>query len=359
VDSYPPVALRSQTLALWSLHSKRDVTPCRHPPAIADTLGYLQHHLQELTERQNASEHTINATLVGLTAQLQQLTQLITAPIPTVAPPPIPPSPPPVSPPSPVPAAPSKQWTRPKLPSPPDFSGERSSRRAFLNSCTLYLCLAPEQFTCDEEKIFWTLAFFKDGRAAKWSENLFRQEADTGIFPIRSWTDFEQQFWSQFFPVNAEADTINTLEGSSYYQGNRTVDNYLDSFLILALDAGYTDPRTLVVKFCRGLKLNVQSQISTMPFGRPADTDLEAWYAAARRINQVWLANEAFQSTLRSTTVTPVCSALARPTPFSVLCSPPAAPPSIPPRPPPPPPAPSGGVPMDVDTVWKTRSLPP
>jgi len=139
------------------------------------------------------------------------------------------------------------------------------------------LCLAPEQFTCDKEKIFWTLAFFKDGRAAKWSENLFRQEADTGIFPIQSWVDFEQQFRSQFFPVNAEADAINTLEGSSYYQGNRTVDDYLDSFRILASDPGYTDPQTLVVKFRRGLKLNVQSQIATMPFGRPADTDPEAW----------------------------------------------------------------------------------
>jgi len=238
--------------------------PADTPPAVADALGYLQHHLQELTERQNASEHTINATLASLTAQ--QLTQLITAPVPTVALPPIPPSPPPISPPSPVPAAPSKQRTRPKLPSPPDFSSEWSSGRAFLNSCTLYLRLALEQFTCNEEKIFWTLAFFKDGRAAKWSENLFRQEADTGIFPIRSWTNFEQQFQSQFFPVNAEADAINTLEGSSYYQGNQTVDDYLDSFLILASDAGYMDPQTLVVKFRRGLKLNVQSQIATMPF---------------------------------------------------------------------------------------------
>jgi len=121
------------------------------------------------------------------------------------------------------------------------------------------LCLALEQFTCDKEKIFWTLAFFKDGCAAKWSENLFRQEADTGVFLIQSWADFEQQFRSQFFPVNAEADTINALEGSSYYQGNRTVDDYLDSFLILVSDARYTDPWTLVVKFHRGLKLNIQS----------------------------------------------------------------------------------------------------
>jgi len=80
---------------------------------------------------------------------------------------------------------------------------------------------------------------------------------------------------SQFFLVNAEADAINTLEGSLYYQGNRTVDNYLDSFLILVLDARYMDLRTLVVKFRYGLKLNIQSQIATMLFGRPADTDLE------------------------------------------------------------------------------------
>jgi len=222
----------------------------------------------------------------------------------------------------------------------------------------LYLHLALDQFTCDEEKIFWTLAFFKDRHAAKWSENLFRQEADTGIFPIQSWVNFEQQFWSQFFPVNAEADAINTLEGSSYYQGNQTVDDYLDSFLILASDAGYMDPWTLVIKFRHGLKLNVQSQIATMPFGQPADTNPEAWYAAAQRIDQARLANEAFQSTLRSTTVTPARSTPTRPTPFSVLRSPPVALPSILPRSLPPPPAPSGGIPMDVDAVWKTRSLP-
>jgi len=137
------------------------------------------------------------------------------------------------------------------------------------------------------------------------------------------------------------------------------VDDYLDSFLILALDAGYTDPWTLVVKFRRELKLNVQSQIATMLFRRPADTDPEAWYAAAQRIDQAWLANEAFQSTLWSITVTPAHSALARLTPFSVLCSSPAALPSVPPRPPSPLPAPFGGIPMDIDAVWKTCSLPP
>jgi len=95
-------------------------------PSIADALDYLQHHLQEFTKCQNASEHAINTTLMGLTAQLQQLTQLMTSPAPalTVAPPLIPTPSPPVSPLPPVLATPSKQQARSKLPSPLDFSGE-------------------------------------------------------------------------------------------------------------------------------------------------------------------------------------------------------------------------------------------
>jgi len=91
--------------------------------------------------------------------------------------------------------------------------------------------------------------FFKGGRAAKWSENIFRQKADTGIFPIQTWGEFERQFRLHFFSVNVKADAINTLEGTSYHQGNQTVDDYLDSFQALVSNAGYTDSRTLVVKF--------------------------------------------------------------------------------------------------------------
>jgi len=74
--------------------------PTDTPPGIADALGYLQHYLQELTKCQNTSEHTINTTLTALTAQLQQITQLMASPAPvlTVAPSLIPASPPPVRP---------------------------------------------------------------------------------------------------------------------------------------------------------------------------------------------------------------------------------------------------------------------
>jgi len=76
--------------------------PSNTPQGVADALGYLQHHLQELTERKHVSESNINSTLAALTAQLQQFTQLVAnPPLPLLAvlntpPPPIPS--PPVSP---------------------------------------------------------------------------------------------------------------------------------------------------------------------------------------------------------------------------------------------------------------------
>jgi len=102
--------------------------------------------------------------------------------------------------------------------------------------------------------------------------------------------------------------------------------------------------------------MNIQSQITTMPFGRPADTDPEAWYTAAQRIDQARLTNEAFQSTLWSMTMAPMRSALPQPTPLSMFCIPQSAPPPIPPRPALP--VPSGGIPMDMDTIQKTYPAP-
>ena len=207
---------------------------------MGDVLGYLQHHLHKLTERQNVSENNINTALTALTMQLQQLIQLVAnsppPSIPNTLPPPVP------SPPVSLPLALTVRQTRSKLSCSPDFSGERHNGHAFLNSCSLYIRLALEQFHDEQEKILWALMFFKGGCAAKWSENVFHQEADTSIFPIQTWGDFEQQFWIHFFPVNVEADAINALEGASYHQGGRTVDDYLDNFQALVSDVGYTDP---------------------------------------------------------------------------------------------------------------------
>ena len=93
-----------------------------------------------------------------------------------------------------------------------------------------------------------------------------------------------------------------------------------------------------------------------MPYGQPADTDPDAWYRAARRIDQAHLANEAFQSVSRSAPSTPLKTVSARPPPLSAARLPLALPPLVIPKPPPT--ALSMGVPMDVDAARKARSLP-
>jgi hypothetical protein len=67
------------------------------------------------------------------------------------------------------------------------------------------------------------------------------------------WLNFEDKFYKDFLPLNSKATAINTLETTSYFQGKRMVDNYLDQFRDPIYDSGYTDPKTIVVKFHRGL----------------------------------------------------------------------------------------------------------
>ena len=73
------------------------------------------------------------------------------------------------------------------------------------------------------------------------------------------------------------------------------MDNYLDEFLDLVVESGYTDPKVLVVKFRRGLDLQIQNAVATMANGQPSDTAPTAWYEAARNVDQNRASNQAFQ----------------------------------------------------------------
>jgi len=76
--------------------------------------------------------------------------------------------------------------------------------------------------------------------------------------------------------MNVEVNVINTLEGTFYHQGDQMVNDYLDNFQTLVSDTDYMDLQILAVKFRQGLKLGIQNQIATMPYGRPTDTKPDA-----------------------------------------------------------------------------------
>jgi hypothetical protein len=103
----------------------------------------------------------------------------------------------------------------------------------------------------------------------------------------------------------------NKFEGTSYFQGRRTVDDYLDDFRDLISDSGYADLKTIVVKFRRGFNPSIADAVATMASGRPDDLDPEAWFEAAIRFDQNQAANAAFRSA--HSTVLPVKAAAPAP----------------------------------------------
>jgi hypothetical protein len=213
--------------------------------------------------------------------------------------------------------------------------------------------LCPEAFDEETTKVVWAMSYMKSGRAGRWASREFELEASSedGSLRFFDWSHFEEEFRKDFTPLDAEATAVNTLETSSYFQGKRTVDDYLDQFRDLIYDSGYTDPKTVVVKFRRGLDRRISAALAGMAVGRPSDTNPEAWYNLAVRMDQNRAADEAFQASHR----TPVVAAQALRTPTSVF---PRLPPVAPPvrfahsRP-----SPGNPVPMDIDAARKARAI--
>ena len=94
-------------------------------------------------------------------------------------------------------------------------------------SCRTYIRLCLEAFADDDVKIVWALLYMKSGRAGRWAAREFEYEAKSESNNLRflDWVDFEQQFRKD------------------------------DQFRDLIDESGYTDPKTIVVKFRRGLEI--------------------------------------------------------------------------------------------------------
>ena len=250
-----------------------------------------------------------------------------------------------------TPPAPKVHGLKPALPS--EFDGDRTKGVAFLNSCQTYIRLCPHSFQDEQAKIVWAMSYMKSGRAAKWTARIFRWEDEPENVNHRfvDWEDFRDEFKKEFCPAYADSAAINRLESMAYFQKSRSVDCYLDEFLDLIVEAGYSDPKTIVVKFRRGLNPEVQNAIATMTSGRPSDMVPTQWYSAARTIDQNQATNEAFRSSYRTPSTAPTQNRL---TTFSTTRFPAPERNTHFQRTP----TPGNPVPMDIDAGRKTQSLP-
>ena len=136
-----------------------------------------------------------------------------------------------------------------KAATPADFNGERDRGKAFMATCRTYIRLNAGTFANDDTKIIWAMSYMKSRRASRWAQRELATEASRGRLQFLDWKDFESEFRLDFEPIDATNAAVNKLEGDSYFQKRRTVDEYLDEFRDLIADSLYTDPRTTVVKF--------------------------------------------------------------------------------------------------------------
>ena len=184
----------------------------------------------------------------------------------------------PTTPASPPPVPPKSRKARPLVPK--EFDGDRSKGIAFLNSCQTYIRLCPKDFADEQTKIIWAMSYMKSGRAQKWTTRIFhweQQPKNSGANKFFDWEDFHNEFRKEFTPAHSDALAINRLESAAYNQKNRPLDNYIDEFQDLVTESGYSDPKTIVVKFRRGLNPQIQNAVATMSSGRPSDANPVKW----------------------------------------------------------------------------------
>jgi hypothetical protein len=100
-----------------------------------------------------------------------------------------------------------------------EFGGDRTKGRTFLNSCELYIGLAPHQFADDHAKIMWALSSMKSGWAARFVDRQMRAYHYIRSLSYWSWQEFVDEFIIDFCPKNKVQTSRTKLETSRFFQG--------------------------------------------------------------------------------------------------------------------------------------------
>ena len=82
----------------------------------------------------------------------------------------------------------------------------------------------------------------------RWAARVFKWEEVRQTPWFSDWEGFCDEFKKEFCPAHMEVTAINRLESTTYFQRNCSVDAYLDKFVDLIVEAGYTDAKMVVIK---------------------------------------------------------------------------------------------------------------
>ena len=214
---------------------------------------------------------------------------------------------------------------------PPAFNGDRKKGRAFWSAVSVYMSICGAEFPSEAAKIQWVLSYMNSERAYTYAERIMRL-FDSGVEPFTSWEDFRAHFTKEFFPLTEKEDAINMLFSKRYFQGTRSVDEYVDAFNEIIYQAGHTDGLAITSYFRQGLNASIQNKVATMQ-DRPDVDNFDGWCQAARKFDQDRQTNLAFNAAQAPTPSAvpsrfrPAQSTFAPP---PIYRPPPGPPPSIP-----------------------------
>ena len=84
-----------------------------------------------------------------------------------------------------------------------------------------------------------------------------------------------------FCVKDEQLTALTKLEGTSWHQGEDSVEDYIDWFLELMDLAEYSDDKTIVIKFRKGFDPDIQNMVATLGEHASKIDEEEQWFKAA------------------------------------------------------------------------------
>jgi hypothetical protein len=217
------------------------------------------------------------------------------------------------------------------------------------------MMLCSDQFPNEASRIAWVLSLMRTDRAYRFSQRALAYMVDNSRWEWNTFEEFSKEFAQEFFTPEEEIDALTRLETSAYHQGRRTIDDYVDDFVELMTRSRFSDMRSAVVKFRKGLEPSFAHTLAES-LHPPANDDLKGWVAQAKQLDRSRRMHQQTTAILKTTSTAPAKAEAPRAHPlrFGSVPAAPAAvnPPVAPKLPVPPAPRPlPPGIPMDVDAT--------
>ncbi|ETW82807.1 hypothetical protein HETIRDRAFT_163229 [Heterobasidion irregulare TC 32-1] len=186
---------------------------------------------------------------------------------------------------------------RGKVKLPDNYTGNCIKSQKFMLQCLLFTAES-DRYKTDQDKISLVLSCMRYGTAGAWAENFLLKSV--GADPptdLGTWRDFLTKFKLQFRETGKTNKARSAL--MAFSQGQMTVDEYSNQFILIAADADISD-KEQVPYFQRGLDPRVMDKIYDKEV-QPKDT-IQDWINTACEIDERLRARSAQKAILANST---------------------------------------------------------